>query len=80
MMVKPKLNAILVFLLVIFTINSVAAQGINTPAIDENKLENAFFSTLESPWVVVGGLAYHSCRTCKFREPRLCSAMGIALV
>jgi hypothetical protein len=68
MMLKPKLSAILVFLLVIFTINSVAAQAINTAAIDQNKLENGLFSTLESPWVVVGGLAYHSCRTCKFRE------------
>lgn len=37
--------------------------------------ENAFISTQEAPWVVLGGLAYHSCRTCKFRE----SNPGLAL-
>jgi hypothetical protein len=73
MMLKPKISALFAFL--IFTINSVAAQAVNTPATIEIKHENAFFSTQESPWLVLGGLAYHSCRTCKFRE----SNPGLAL-
>jgi hypothetical protein len=67
----------------IFTTNSIAQQAINTLAnalantttSSEIKTENAFFSTQESPWLIVGGLARHTCRTCGFRE----SNPGIAL-
>jgi hypothetical protein len=52
----------------LFTANSIAQQAENTSAIAKIKSENAFFSTQESPWLVLGGLAYHSCRTCGFRE------------
>jgi hypothetical protein len=63
------------FFITLFAINSVAAQAVNTTVTSEIKLENAFFSMQESPWVVLGGLAHHSCRTCKFRE----SNPGLAL-
>jgi hypothetical protein len=72
MILKPSYTVLFAFLIPLFTINLVAAQAINTPATTELKTEfkteNAFFSAQESPWVVLGGLAYHSCRTCKFRE------------
>ncbi len=61
-----------------FTTNSIAQQAINTPDSTEIKpsnntaLEN---TTLERPWLVLGGLAYHSCRSCEFRE----SNPGLAL-
>jgi hypothetical protein len=42
----------------LFTANSIAQQAINTPTTIE----------IEPPWIVVGGLAHHSCRTCNFRE------------
>lgn len=74
-MLKPLFTALFAFLIPFFTINSVAAQALNTPAISEIKPENAFFSTQEAPWIVLGGLAYHSCRTCRFRE----SNPGLAL-
>jgi hypothetical protein len=60
------------FFITIFTINSVAAQAVNTLDTSDKevevKVEDTFFSMQESPWLVLGGLAYHSCRTCKFRE------------
>jgi hypothetical protein len=68
MIVKRLLLSLAPLLFALFTTNSIAQQAINTPATIEIKAENAFFSTQESPWVVLGGLAYHSCRTCKFRE------------
>lgn len=60
-----------------FTTNSIAQEAINTPATVDIKgeikpLKN---SVLEQPWLVLGGLAYHSCRTCGFRE----SNPGLAL-
>jgi hypothetical protein len=61
-----------VFLTSVFTTNVIAQQAINTPAMSEKKIENIpeniFFSTQESPWIILGGLARHSCRTCGFRE------------
>jgi len=74
-MLKPLSTALFVFLIPFFTINSVAAQAVSTLATSEIQPKNAFFSTQEAPWVVLGGLAYHSCRTCKFRE----SNPGLAL-
>ncbi len=53
-------------LALLFATNSIAQQSINTPAGIEIKVKNEAVS--ENPWVVLGGLAYHSCRTCGFRE------------
>jgi hypothetical protein len=56
-----------------FTTNSIAQQAINTPAsIQIKPSENTI---PEHPWLVLGGLAYHSCRSCEFRE----SNPGLAL-
>ncbi len=38
------------------------------PATSEKKPDNSFFPTQKPPWVILGGVAYHSCRTCGFRE------------
>ena len=50
----------------LFTTNSIAQQLVNTSANIEIKARNEAVS--ENPWVVLGGVAYHSCRTCGFRE------------
>ncbi len=49
-----------------FTTNSIAQEAINTPPSIEVKPSKN--TVLEQPWLVLGGLAYHSCRTCGFRE------------
>ena len=62
----------------LFTTNSIAQQAINTPVDIEINAKNEAFSEkpgLKHPWLIVGGLAYHSCRTCGFRE----SNPGLAL-
>lgn len=41
---------------------SIAQESINTAATTKNKTK------LEQPWLIIGGLAHHSCRTCGFRE------------
>lgn len=73
------LKRLFAFVIVFIASNLVAAQAINTKADDENVIletnENAFFPKQTSPWIVLGGLAYHSCRTCGFRE----SNPGLAL-
>lgn len=51
-----------------FAIHSRAAQAVNTIPTAENSAENAFFSTPDQAWLIFGGLAHHSCRTCGFRE------------
>ena len=56
-----------------FTTNSIAQQAINTLASIEIRAINDTAS--ERPWLVLGGLAYHNCRTCGFRE----SNPGLAL-
>jgi hypothetical protein len=60
------------FFSAIFTTNSIAQQAIDTLAngliSSETKTENTFFSSKETPWLVLGGIARHSCRTCGFRE------------
>jgi hypothetical protein len=53
----------------LFTTYSIAQEAINTPAIAESSTK------LEQPWLILGGLAYHSCRDCGFRE----SNPGIAV-
>ena len=52
-----------------FTTNSIAQQATSTPDTGVNGINS------ENPWLVLGGLAYHSCRTCGFRE----SNPGLAL-
>jgi hypothetical protein len=49
-----------------FTTHSIAQEAINTPASIEVKPSKN--TVLEQPWLVLGGLAYHSCRDCGFRE------------
>jgi hypothetical protein len=44
----------------VFTTLSIAQNTINTSATEEN--------TIENPWLIVGGIARHTCRTCGFRE------------
>jgi hypothetical protein len=55
----------------LFATYSIAQEAINTLATVE-KYENSTilekYSGLQKPWLIVGGLAYHSCRTCGFRE------------
>lgn len=41
---------------------SIAQESINTTATTKNNTK------LEQPWLIIGGLAHHSCRTCGFRE------------
>ena len=41
---------------------SIAQEAINTTATTKNNTK------LEQPWLIIGGLAHHSCRTCGFRE------------
>lgn len=41
---------------------SIAQEAINTPSTTKNNTK------LEQPWLIIGGLAHHSCRTCSFRE------------
>jgi hypothetical protein len=59
----------------LFTIDSIAEEALNTLGKSDVKVKNSFFSTQEKPWIVLGGIARHSCRTCKFRE----SNPGLAL-
>jgi hypothetical protein len=51
-----------------FTTHSIAQQAIDTPAKIENKIKNTVENTSENPWIIVGGIARHTCRTCGFRE------------
>jgi hypothetical protein len=50
----------------LFTTNSIAQQLVNTSVNIEVKAKNE--AVFENPWVVLGGVAHHSCRTCGFRE------------
>lgn len=63
MMLKPIFLCLVALPTALFTTNLVAAQAINTLASADNSLKNQ-----EVPWLVLGGLAYHSCRDCGFRE------------
>jgi hypothetical protein len=67
MIQKMILKRIISIFIALFAINSIAQQSMNTPAIIEN--------TIENPWIIVGGIARHTCRTCGFRE----SNPGIAV-
>jgi hypothetical protein len=58
-----------------FATYSIAQQAIDTPAIAEKTTILETFTGLSKPWLIVGGLAHHSCRTCGFRE----SNPGVAL-
>ena len=52
------------------TTNSIAQEAINTPATPDirDEIKPSKTAVLEHPWLVLGGLAYHSCRDCGFRE------------
>ena len=65
---KPLLQLIIVTLILLFTINSIANEAINTSVTTENGVILEKYSGLRKPWLIVGGLAHHSCRTCGFRE------------
>jgi hypothetical protein len=56
------------FYISLFATYSIAQQAINTAANVENSTKLEKSKELEKPWLIVGGLAYHSCRTCGFRE------------
>jgi hypothetical protein len=58
-----------------FATYSIAQNTINTPATDVNTIILETYLGLSKPWLIVGGLAHHSCRTCGFRE----SNPGVAL-
>ncbi len=71
--ISPSFAFFIAVFVTFFTTNSIAQQSISTPASIEIKAINSTVS--EPPWLVLGGLAYHSCRTCEFRE----SNPGLAL-
>jgi hypothetical protein len=50
------------------TTHSIAQNSIDTPARVENIVENTTKNTSDKPWIILGGLARHSCRDCGFRE------------
>jgi hypothetical protein len=52
----------------LFATYSIAQQAINTPATTENSTKLEQNITNESPWIILGGIARHSCRDCGFRE------------
>lgn len=56
----------IVLLVSLFATNSIAQESINTTASIDIKAKDEAIS--ENPWLVLGGMAYHSCRTCGFRE------------
>jgi hypothetical protein len=73
----PSFSFLITVFVTFFTTNSIAQEAINTPATGDIKIENTLskYAGSEPPWLVLGGLAYHSCRTCGFRE----SNPGLAL-
>lgn len=75
MILKPILQRFFIALGLLFTINSIAKEATNTPATSEYVTSIEKYTGLSKPWLIVGGLAHHSCRTCGFRE----SNPGIAL-
>ncbi len=56
------LKRFFILLIAIFATYSTAQESINTPATIKNSTK------LQQPWLIIGGLAHHSCRTCGFRE------------
>jgi hypothetical protein len=72
MILKPHYLRLVALLVASFTTNSIAAQTVNSASSDESRSKNtflsSFYSTQVAPWLVLGGLAYHSCRDCGFRE------------
>lgn len=59
----------------LFATYTIAQESINTLATADNTTIIEKYTGLNKPWLIVGGLAHHSCRTCGFRE----SNPGIAL-
>lgn len=74
MILNRLLRTLALLIFAAYTTNSIARESINTPAIAEINAENS--TTIDTdvndaadhPWLVLGGLAHHSCRTCGFRE------------
>jgi hypothetical protein len=62
------LGRVFVTLISLIAINSVAQEAMNTPDTNENSTLKEKYTGLQKPWLIVGGVAYHSCRTCGFRE------------
>lgn len=62
------LERVFVTLISLIAINSIAQEAINTTATAENSTIIEKYTGFQKPWLIVGGLAYHSCRTCGFRE------------
>ena len=62
------LERVFVILISLTAINSVAQEEINTLTTAENNSIIEKYTGLQKPWLIVGGLAHHSCRTCGFRE------------
>ena len=67
---SPSFSCLIAVFFVFFTTNSVAQEAINTltTADIREKIKPSKTAVLEHPWLVLGGLAYHSCRDCGFRE------------
>jgi hypothetical protein len=68
------LRPLVLLILAFFTANSIAQQTINTSASAEINAKNGTAvdadvnDATDHPWLVLGGLAHHDCRTCGFRE------------
>ena len=75
MSLNTNLQRIFFVLLSLFATYSIAQEAINTPATAEKVINLERNEAQTNPWIVLGGLAYHSCRDCGFRE----SNPGLAL-
>ena len=75
MSLNTNLQRIFFVLLSLFATYSIAQEAINTPATAEKGINLERNEAQTNPWIVLGGLAYHSCRDCGFRE----SNPGLAL-
>ncbi len=75
MSLNTNLQRIFFVLLSLFATYSIAKEAINTPATAEKGIKLEQNEAQANPWIVLGGLAYHSCRDCGFRE----SNPGLAL-
>ena len=75
-MIFQRLFLFVIFLIsTLFATYSIAQEVINTPAKTDDTTIIDKYTGLSKPWLIVGGLAHHSCRTCGFRE----SNPGVAL-
>jgi hypothetical protein len=75
MNLKSVLQRLFITLMLLFAINSIAQQAINTPPTAENGTILEQKVETDAAWLVLGGISRHSCRDCGFRE----SNPGLAL-